>query len=485
MPDGPNVASRSAAPGPLSVEERRRLASLPDDLPLTTPAVWMHIEALEPWAENPRRITTRAVAKARASLEANGWGAPILASWPLLRIVAGHTRRLALLQLLEAKPGWRAPGSPGPGMVPVRFHVVDGEAGPRWATWEESEGLALADNRTAEEAEWDTQLLAKVLQRHQAEVDQFLLRARTGFDDEEVARFIRGLRAPVARNVDDPGPSGLPDDEHADSQVGGVYELGPHRLTCGDARDAGAWPRVLLAGEQLACLWTDPPYGVRVTGGSRAFSDDERVRQGGKRIENDDLSEADLAALLDGAFEHALAACRPGAAWYVAGPQGPLGHVFTGCLRTVRHGAKTVQVYRHMLIWVKDRFMMGRADHQYGHEPVYYGWRPDGPHAWHGGRDKSSVFTCPRPARSDLHPTMKPPPLIEAMLENSTLEGELVGDAFTGSGSTLVACARLGRVFRGIELSRAYCDVIRDRWTRWAIEAGQDPGPGALRLNRG
>lgn len=119
---------------------------------------------------------------------------------------------------------------------------------------------------------------------------------------------------------------------------------------------------------------------------------------------------------------------------------------------------------RHEIIWRKNRIVLGRADYHYQHEPILYGWKEGAGHGWYGGRDKSSVWDCNAPQKSDLHPTMKPVDLIEMAIGNSSKAGDIVLDAFGGSGSTLIACEKTGRACRMVELDAHYCDVIVRRW---------------------
>ena len=116
------------------------------------------------------------------------------------------------------------------------------------------------------------------------------------------------------------------------------------------------------------------------------------------------------------------------------------------------------------IIWIKDHFVLGRADYQRAYEPIWYGWREGVKRVWNGGRDQDDVWRIDRPSESPLHPTMKPLPLIERAIHNSSESGALVLDPFMGSGSTLIACERTGRLSAGIELDPRYCDVIVARW---------------------
>ncbi|HEV2590451.1 MAG TPA: DNA methyltransferase [Gaiellaceae bacterium] len=233
-----------------------------------------------------------------------------------------------------------------------------------------------------------------------------------------------------------------------------IYELGSHRLACGDAADA-ALVAALVGESRPALVWTDPPYGVNYVGKSA-----ERLT-----IRND-TSDA-LPAVLAGVLEVATPLLAPGAAFYVCCPAGPQGTAFRTGL------AEVGWVHQQTLVWVKDTMVLGHSDYHYRHEEILYGHLPGsgrpgrGNHAgtrWYGGNDQTSVFMVDRPGRSELHPTMKPTALVEGMLANSSRRGEHVYDPFAGSGSTLIACEQTGRRCLTVELDPRYCDVIRQRY---------------------
>lgn len=393
--------------------------------------MWVPIEQLLPWVRNPRK-NDAAVKHVAKSMEAFGFGAPLVARRANGEVIAGHTR-LKAAKLRKMKE------------VPVRYLDL---------TEEQAHQLAIADNKLGEIAEWDKLGLAELLGEMGAEKA-----AAAGFDAADFAKLL-----------DETGGNELHGDDEADltvrpnpsSKPGHVYELGPHRLLCGDSRDPASWKR-LLGGDRLHLVWTDPPYGVAYVGKTKDAL----------TIENDDLDEGTLLTFLRESLGAAAASCVPGASWYVASPGGPLFHIFGTVL-------KELGIWRHTLTWVKDVFVMGRCDYHYRHEPIFYGWEPNGPHQWCGARDRDTVLEFARPKRSTEHPTMKPPELIQECIRNSSRENQLVGDAFGGSGSTLIAAAREGRCARLIEIDPAYCDVIRRRWTAFARSAGVDPGPGAL-----
>lgn len=392
-------------------------------------AEWMPLAALVAWAENPKAPTDEEVEGVVQSIRRFGFGAPIVARAANNEIIAGHTR-------------WRAAQKLGLAEVPVRLLDL-GE--------HDAHLLALADNELG--ADWEPQALLAMLEQLKAEE-----RLLAGWTDEAFKK----LRRESANRLEgeDSGPGPLP--VTPVSVPGERYELGPHVLVCGDSRDRAVW-ELLLGGERVDLVWTDPPYGVAYVGKTKDAL----------TIQNDKLDPEKLREFLDAAFGAALASCAPGAAWYVAAPPGPLFGVFGNALTAIG-------VWRHTLVWLKDQFVMGRADYHYRHEAVFYGWEPNGPHHWCGARDLDTILEFPRPRRSTEHPTMKPPELIQHCIVNSSHADALVADPFGGSGSTLIAAAREGRRARLIELDPKYCDVIRKRWGDFARSAGADPGPGAL-----
>jgi len=200
-------------------------------------------------------------------------------------------------------------------------------------------------------------------------------------------------------------------------------------------------------------LWTDPPYGVSYVGRTR-----DRLE-----ITNDTSSQ--LAVLLRAAFSSIDRVLAPGSPLYVAHPAGALQAVFIAAFLEAGWSL------RQSLVWVKDTMVLGRSDYHYQHEPLLYGYKPTdtgrlgrGGAGWHGDNSQTSVFAIDRPRASAEHPTMKPPELIEAMVGNSSHRRAVVLDPFAGSGSTLIACERLGRRARLIEIDPRYCDVIVARY---------------------
>ena len=399
-------------------------------------AVWVDIADLKPWASNPRD-NSKAIAEVAKSIRRFGWGSPSVANKRDGEIIAGHTRFAAAQRLKLDK-------------VPVRWLDLDPA---------DAHALALADNKVGEVATWDDATLRQVLQELQ-DADASLL-ADTGFSDEELAALMGEVQPTVLEpegeppEVDEAGP--------VHSVQGEVYQLGPHRLMCGDSTSVTAVER-LMAGEKADCLWTDPPYGVAYVGKTKDALE----------IENDRLNPEQLTDFLRAAFNCALIVTAPGAAWYVAAiADGPLFMAFATTL-------VEIGVWRQMLCWIKSSMVMGRRDYQYQHEAIFYGWNPAGPHKWTSDRKQTTTLEFDKPSRNGEHPTMKPVELVEYCIGNNTDAGDIVLDLFGGSGTTLIACAQTKRTARLMELDPRYCDVIRRRWTRWAKANNVDAGTGAL-----
>ena len=242
-------------------------------------------------------------------------------------------------------------------------------------------------------------------------------------------------------------------------EAGQLWELGDHRLLCGDSTDPAAWA-ALLGEERLQMVWTDPPYGVAL---NDVASVDEATRlhriKDFLKIENDALTPVQLREFLQRVLGNVAARCTPGAAWYVSAPSGDISGEFAHVL-----GREGLALWRHSLVWVKDRFVLGRADYHYRHETIFYGWIPGGPHYFVDDRTLDTVLEVPRPAKSPEHPTMKPIELVARCIRNSSKEGWSVGEPFSGSGTTLIACEQLGRKCRAIEISPGYVAVALQRF---------------------
>jgi DNA modification methylase len=376
------------------------------------------------WPGNPRWIAPERLEDLKRALIDEPemlWGRPLLALSDGT-VFCGNQRLRAASEL-----GWES--------IPTLFVNLDRQRAKLWA---------LRDNNAW--GEWDEPALAEILAELAAGGVDLAL---TGFEHKDIDRLLAGFTSELDPDELPPLPIGPPD-----SKPGEIYELGPHRLLCGDATDPEQLA-ALMAGQRAELLLTDPPYGVSYSGKTRRAL----------TIRNDD--QAGLAALLRTGFAAADAVLNPSARFYVFAPAGPAGTEFRLAL-----GEVGWQLHQS-LVWAKDAIVLGHSDYHYSHEDVLYGWTPGpgrpgrGRHRgtrWFGDNAQASVLYADRPKRSAEHPTAKPVGLLEVLLRNSSRRGDLVLDSFAGSGSTLIAAERLGRRCFAVEIDAAYCDVVRRRY---------------------
>ncbi len=382
-------------------------------------------DKLVPYARNARTHSEEQVAQIAASIVEFGFTNPILAGSDGV-IVAGHGRLAAAQKL---------------GLDTVPVVVLD------HLTSTQRRALIIADNRIAENAGWDDAMLRIELQSLQE--DGFNLDI-TGFDADALAEIMAGEETTVDGQTDDdavPEVSATPI-----SRPGDVWELGKHRLVCGDATDPKSY-ELLMADAQANMVFTDPPYNV-----DYANSAKDKMRGKDRPILNDNLG--------DGFYDFLLAAMTPmlsrcSGAVYVAMSSSELD-TLQSAFRAA--GGK----WSTFIIWAKNTFTLGRADYQRQYEPILYGW-PEGQNRhWCGDRDQGDVWNIKKPQKNDLHPTMKPVELVERAIRNSSRPGDIVLDPFGGSGTTLIAAEKTGRIGWLIELDPKYVDVIVRRWQDWS-----------------
>ncbi len=364
---------------------------------------------------NPRKIAAHDLKALGRSMKSFGVVEPVVVNRRTGRIVGGHQRV-------------RAAEAEGIDALPVVTVNLDETA---------ERQLNLALNRIS--GDWNEDALARVLAELQAGGADMEL---TGFKPGEIEKYMASLRGPFAPE-DDEAPD-LP--KKATTKPGDLWELGDHRVLSADSTDIASVAR-LLHGCKPAVLITDPPYGVAYVGKTREAL----------KIWNDSMTPEQTEKLA----ERALAASYPhlaaGAAAYVACPAGPLHAAFQ------RAFEKAGLEWHQTLIWRKDVFVLGRSDYHYQHEPILYGWKP-GKHYFTADRTRSTILDIPRPKASRDHPTMKPVALWAELIGNSTTPGQVAFDPFLGSGTTVVACERLGRRAFGIEIDPRYVDVVVERW---------------------
>lgn len=230
-----------------------------------------------------------------------------------------------------------------------------------------------------------------------------------------------------------------------DIVLGDLFEIGQHRLLCGDSTQTDTFERLL--GQELAdMVVTDPPYNVAYEGKTKEAL----------TIQNDSMSNGDFYQFLYDFYTALAAYTKSGGSWYVwhADSEG-------ANFRLAMSNAGIM--VKQCLIWVKNSMVMGRQDYQWQHEPCLYGWKEGAAHNWYSDRKQTTILNFQRPSRNAEHPTMKPIELFAYQIQNSSKPGDIVADAFGGSGTTMVACEQLNRKARVVEFDPKYCQVIIDR----------------------
>ena len=378
------------------------------------------IDALIPYARNARTHSDAQVAQIAASIVEYGWTNPVLTDGDK-GVIAGHGRLMAARKL-------------GVKEVPVieLAHL----------TPEQKKAYILADNRIAENAGWDQELLKLELAELQSlDYDLSLI----GFSQEELDGFFDDVEEGGGLTEDDAIPETPVDPV---SRPGDLWILGNHRLLCGDAT-VSADVQALMGGQLADMAFTDPPYNVDYGNSAK-----DKLRGKDRRIMNDALGDGFYQFLHD-ACQNLLAVTK--GACYVCMSSSELHTLQKAWLDA---GGK----WSTFVIWAKNAFTLGRADYQRQYEPILYGWKQGSDHFWCGDRDQSDVWFYNKPRVNDLHPTMKPVELVERALKNSSKSRDTVIDLFGGSGTTVIACEKLNRHACLMELDPRYVDVIIQRW---------------------
>lgn len=243
---------------------------------------------------------------------------------------------------------------------------------------------------------------------------------------------------------------------------GDLWQLGNHRLMCGDSANAED-VKTLMGGVYADMVFTDPPYGVAIGTKNAVLNSVQPSGRCTENIENDTLGEEELYGLLKAAFVNVRENCKDDACYYVTSPQGgSLGLMMM--MMMMRDAGLEV---RHVLMWRKNSptFSLGRLDYDYQHEPIFYTWTKTH-HNYRKGKYRSTVWDFDKPRKCDLHPTMKPVELVANAIEDGSEPGMVILDAFGGSGTTIIAAEQTGRSAYLMELDPHYVDVIIDRWEK-------------------
>ena len=390
---------------------------------------------LIPYARNARTHSDEQVAQIAASIVEFGFTNPVLAGSDGV-IIAGHGRLAAAQRL---------------GLAEVPVVVLD------HLTPTQRRALIIADNRIAENSGWDPELLR--LEIDALRDDDFDV-SITGFDADALSDLLDGEETHHAGQTDD---DQIPEvQENPISKPGDVWILGPHRVLCGDATKTESYD-ALLAGDPVDMVFSDLPYNVNYANSAK-----DKMRGTHRPILNDNLGDQ-FGAFLEASLVPMLQHCR--GAVYIAMSSSELDTLQTAFRAA---GGK----WSTFIIWAKNTFTLGRADYQRQYEPILYGWPEGKQRHWCGDRDQGDVWHIKKPAKNDLHPTMKPVELVERCIRNSTKPGQTVLDPFGGSGTTLIAAEKSGRVARLMELDPKYVDVIVRRWQDWTGQEARGEATG-------
>lgn len=380
------------------------------------------IDEVIPYENNPR-VNDEAVEKVANSIKAFGFQQPIVVDKNNV-IIVGHTR-LKAAKSLKLKT------------VPV---VVADELSD-----EKVKAYRLADNKTSEFADWDDELLQIELDDLIGEIDM----SDFGFSDIDLDDSSN--QEAVDDDFDEEPPA------EPKSKLGEIYQLGRHRLMCGDSTKQEDVAK-LMDGVKADLLITDPPYNVALgMGGSKDDARKRHRRTDGLVIMNDKMENDAFREFLKSVYQCAKDNMKAGAAFYIWHADSER-YNFEGAAQDVGWNV------RQTLIWNKSSITLGRQDYQWKHEPCLYGWNDGASHSWYSDRKQSTVLNFEKPNASKLHPTMKPIPLFDYQIKNSTKSGDNVLDLFGGSGTTMMACEQNGRNAYLMELDPRYVDVIIARW---------------------
>lgn len=374
----------------------------------------VNIDKLVPYARNARTHSKEQILQLQASLREFGFVNPVIVDKEL-NIIAGHGRILAAKE-------------EGITEVPCVFAEHLTEAQKR--------AYIIADNRLALNAGWDAEMLSvEIADLQGVDFDISLL----GFDDAELNKLLGDME-----NVED-------DDFDVDAELqkpavsrpGDLWLLGNHRLVCGDSTKAETFD-LLMDGKAANLVVTDPPYNVN-------------YESSAGKIKNDNMADAKFYQFLFDAFSLTEKVMAKDASIYVF-------HADTEGLNFRKAFSDAGFYLSGTCIWKKQSLVLGRSPYQWQHEPILFGWKKTGKHAWYSDRKQSTIWEYDKPKKNTDHPTMKPLPLIAYPVINSSMTGCVVLDPFGGSGSTLIACEQTDRICYTVELDEKFCDVIVKRY---------------------
>lgn len=376
---------------------------------------YLDVADLKPYEKNAKIHTQEQIEQIKQSIKEFGMNDPIGVWGSENLIVEGHGRLLACQQL---------------GMKEVPIIRLDD------LTDDQRRAYTLIHNQTTMNTGFDIDILNEELDN--IDIDMSGYGFDIEIDDVEEGAEVKEDEAPEVK------------DEEPKAKIGNIYQLGRHRLMCGDSTSSDDVFKLVGgvdASPAVDLLITDPPYNVDYTGKTKDAL----------KIINDSKDADTFHDFLYNAFINAYAVMKDGAPFYVWYASKEVVNFSTAL-------ADAGLSVKQELIWNKNSLVMGRQDYQWKHEPCLYGWKETDSHNWYGDRKQTTVIDFDRPTKSELHPTMKPVGLFDYQIKNSTKKGDNVLDLFGGSGTTIMACEQNGRNAYVMEYDPHYIDVIIERW---------------------
>lgn len=413
---------------------------------------YVPIHTLNAAVYNPRIMNNEQTEKLCKGISEFGFVDPVIVNTNGNVIVGGHQRCRAaqLLGMTEVPVAWVTLDPKKEKALNIALNRISGE-------WKEDELIELLKELNATEG-FDISL--------------------TGFNEDELKALL-GEEKEDTLGEEDPEVTEV---EEPFVKMGDLWELGQSRLLVGDSTNIADVER-LIAGQPVDCVWSDPPYNIAY-----------ETKAG--KIDNDNLSEADFKDFLLKAFASMAHALKPGACFYIAHAEGGgVGDAFRSAICNTKG-----LMWKQCLIWVKNAAVLARSDYNNKHEPILYGWKEGAAHFFNGDftqttvidddidiskMDKkqlqqilndlrnaipSTVIRIDKPSKSEIHPTMKPVRLVERNLNASTRPGDTVLDLFSGSGTTIITCRKIGRKGRGMEFSPGYAQASLKRYLDYCHE---------------
>jgi len=383
----------------------------------TTEMKLVPIEALIPYINNARTHNAEQIVKLRASLREFGFINPVIIDGEN-NIIAGHGRVMAAKEEKISE-------------IPcvLADHLTPAQ----------KKAYIIADNRMAQDAGWDEEILRIEIEALQAEAFDIGL---TGFEEQELADLFASADDKEVEEDEFDLNDAL--EKAAFVQRGDIWQVGRHRMMCGDATSKED-VAVLMDGKRANMVVTDPPYGV-------SFESAD-----GLSIQNDSIKGEEFYTFLLHAFQNMAEHLAKGGAAYVF-------HADTEGLNFRRAFIDAGFHLAGCCIWVKNSLVLGRSDYQWQHEPVLYGFMKNGKHSWYSDRSQTTIWNFDKPKRNKNHPTSKPLDLLAYPIQNSSQANGIVVDTFGGSGSTLMACEQINRICYMMELDEKYASVILRRY---------------------